>query len=596
MRKGSDLIGKTVITFDTGKRLGRVQDLIFDQEQNQLLALLIDEGGLFRSATVLPLESVQAIGTDVIVVPSRSAIASAEHFPRIRRILEYNNVLKGTILLTVDGRYLGRMVDLYFDDQTRAIEGYEVSGGLFADTYTGRSFVPAPKTIHIGDDVAFVSSEVADLMEEQVGGLKAALQTAGENLQTATQTTGDRLQSATDQAKLGFQEAGRNATVSLTNAIVSPEEQKAYVVGKPVQTEVKTADGLVVFPVGQTVTAEDADFAEQQGLLTALFQATGGDVRQQLGERFQTGSEQLSDRLQNLSSEARERFLLAQHSASTSLTNAVMSPEEQKAAVVGKVSQRIVTAPNGTVLVVAGQHITPEIARDAEDWGLLNELYRATGGRLTEAVSQRANALIAGRSVDQAIGHRVLQPVQTRDGVVIAAPGQIVTDRVIEQAKRYHREADLLEAIGLSPRDAIRTHTSSTLSRTSDRFNRSAQSFGDRMHEEVAELNNEARVFWQNLRSNASSIQQQSARKLEEQRIKNALGRPVTRVILNEFDNVILNVGELITHQAIEEAREAGILDVLLNSVYTHSPQFSKDEMRAPGTGEASLQQEMGQS
>jgi hypothetical protein len=116
------------------------------------------------------------------------------------------------------------------------------------------------------------------------------------------------------------------------------------------------------------------------------------------------------------------------------------------------------------------------------------------------------------------------------------------------------------------------------------------------MHEEVAELNNEARVFWQNLRSNASSIQQQSARKLEEQRIKNALGRPVTRVILNEFDNVILNVGELITHQAIEEAREAGILDVLLNSVYTHSPQFSKDEMRAPGTGEASLQQEMGQS
>ncbi len=595
MRKGSDLIGKTVITFDTGKRLSRVQDLIFDQEQNQLLALLIDEGGLFRSATVLPLESVQAIGTDAIVVPSRSAIDSAEHFPRIRRILEYNNVLKGTILLTVDGRYLGRMVDLYFDDQTRAIEGYEVSGGLFADTYTGRSFVPAPKTIHIGDDVAFVPSEVADLMEEQVGGLKAALQTAGENLQTATQTTGDRLQSATEQTKLGFQEAGRNASVSLTNAIVSPAEQKAYVVGKPVQTEVKTADGLVVFPAGQTVTAEDAAFAEQQGLLTALFQATGGNVRQQMGERFQTGSEQLSDRLRNLSSEARENLLLAQRSASTSLTNAMMSPEEQKAAVVGKVSQRIITAPDGTVLVVAGQHITPAIAEAAEDWGLLDELYWATGGRLTDVMSQRANALIAGRSVDQAMGHRVRQTVQTRDSVVIAAPGQIVTERVIEQARRYHREADLLEAVGLSPRDAIRTSTSSTLSRTSDRFNSSAESFGERMRKEVAEFNSEARVFWQNLRGSASSIQEQSARKLEEQRIKNALGRPVTRVILDEFDNVILNVGELITHQAIEEAQEAGVLDVLLHSVYTHSPQFSKDEMRAPGTGDASLQQGMGE-
>lgn len=592
MRKGSDLIGKTIIAFDTGKRLCRVQDLVFDQENNQLLALLVDEGGLFSSARVLPLQDVQAIGTDAIIAPSRAAIQSASRFPRIKRILDYNNVLKGTHIMTVDGRHLGRMVDLYFDEETGAVEGYEVSGGLFADAYTGRSFVPAPDTIRIGDDVAFVPSEVADTMEDQVGGIKAAMQTAGEQIQTAAQTTGDRLQSASVQAGQQLQEASRAASLSLTNSIVSPQEQKAFAVGQTVTYDVRTPDGLVVFPVGQVITAEDATFAENQGLLDQLYRATGGDVRQELGERLQTTRQQAGDRIQTITTTAGEQLRQAQRGALSSMTNAVISPEEQKAATVGKVSQRIVTAPDGTVLAIAGQQITPAIAGAAEYWGMLDELYRAAGGSMTDVVSQRTNALVASRYVEQAMGHRVRQAVQTRDGLVIAAPGQIVTDRVIAQAKTYHREAELLDAVGLSAQEAMRGRAQTTLTRTSDRFNIGTQNFGGRMREEVAELQTEARTFWQNLRGSASSIQEQSARKLEEQRIKGALGRPVTRVILDGFDNVILNVGELITHRAIDEAREAGVLDVLLNSVYTQPPQFTKEEMRAPGIGDASLQHE----
>jgi len=37
MRKGSDVIGKVVVTYDTGKKIERILDLIFDQERNQLL-------------------------------------------------------------------------------------------------------------------------------------------------------------------------------------------------------------------------------------------------------------------------------------------------------------------------------------------------------------------------------------------------------------------------------------------------------------------------------------------------------------------------------------------------------------------------------
>jgi hypothetical protein len=60
-------------------------------------------------------------------------------------------------------------------------------------------------------------------------------------------------------------------------------------------------------------------------------------------------------------------------------------------------------------------------------------------------------------------------------------------------------------------------------------------------------------------------------------------------VILDLNDEVILNVGELITHKAIDSARSAGILDLLLDSVYTEKPQLSLEEMRAPSPGNSAL-------
>lgn len=296
MRKGSDLIGKPIIAFDSGERLDNIQDLLFDQNSNQLLGFLVDEGGWFSTARVLPLENVQSIGQDAIIVPSKNTIVNATQVPAINRILERNNVLKGTRIMTTDGRDLGTMADLYFNERTGQVEGYEASGGVFADAYTGRSFVPAPDTIKIGEDVAFVPPETATSMEEQVGGIKAAVQTAGDKLQETTQS----------------------ATASLTNAAVDLAEQRQFVIGKVADSDVE--------------------------------------------------------------------------------------------------------APDGTLLVTQGQMVTPLAAEEAERQNVLDRLYRATGGSLTSGISGAVSNAVAGNAVDAAVGRRVLQPVRTDEGVIIAAP------------------------------------------------------------------------------------------------------------------------------------------------------------------------------
>lgn len=589
MRKGSDVIGKPIIAYDTGERFSRVKDLIFDQDSNRLLAFMLEESGMFNSARVLLVEDVQAIGADAVIAPSAKCVVKAKQIAEVRQILERNNVLKGTYIMTVDGRNLGQMVDLYFDEKTGLIDGYEVSGGMFSDAYSGRSFVPAPRTLKIGEHVAFVPSDVADLMEEQVGGIKAAMQTVGEKVQTAAQATGETLQGATAEAGQRLQQTKQAATASLTNAVVDVNEQKVFVLGKVAQDEVITRDGTLLIGKGQVITASTIEVAQQTGVLDQLYRAAGGRVSQRAGERLQLAAQSAGDRLHTGATKAGESLQEMRRDAVLSVTNSIVDPVQQKAFVIGKIAQWAVAVPHKTPLVSPGQRVTQAIADAAEHWGVLDELYRSTGGQLRTELEQQANGAIASQFVEQTRGLRVSRIVQNREGQIVAAPGQIVTDTVISRAKVYHQERALLDAVGLSTTSAIRSSADSRLAVAGDRLNTTTHSMGTQVAEGTEQLKTNARNLLSQIRETATELQERSARTLEEQRIRGALGRPVTRVILDEYDNVILNVGELITHQAIEAARRSGILEALLNSVYTQTPQFTKDELRAPEPGSAAL-------
>jgi uncharacterized protein YrrD len=489
VRKGRDLIGKPIVAYDSGKKIDNIRDLIFDQNDSSLLGFLVQEGSWFSDPKILPLSLVRSLGNDAAIVSSKDAIAPARDYPNIHNILEHNNILNGTRIMTTDGRDLGKLVDFYFNEYTGAIEGYETSGGLFADAYSGRSFVPAFQTLKIGEDVAFVPAETVALMEEQVGGLKAAMQSASEKIQQTAQVAGERIQ-------------------------------------------------------------ETAQIA---------------------GTRLQEGAQVAGTRIQD-----------AGRLASTRVTDAVVDRSAQKAFVIGKVAQQPVANPHGGFLVLAGEVITDSKADAADRLEVLDELYRSVGGNLRVPLSERIGTVVAGLTVEQAQGRRVRQAVYTPEGYIIAAQGQIVTPQAIERAKANHREAALLEAVGLSSNDAAQSQAGSLVTTSGNRLKTTTSAAGERLQADATNL-------WDKLKESATDFQGRSTRAIEEKRIKGALGRPTTRVILDRNDGVILNVGELISHKAIDSARAAGVLDVLLDSVYVETPHLSLDELRAPGAGSAAL-------
>ncbi len=485
MRKGSDIVGKPIVAYDTGEKVGRVRDLIFDQERNYLVALLVQEKGFMSDARVLPLPGIQSIGMDAAIVSRADNIIPAKSDPQVAAILDRNNIMNGTHIMTVSGQDLGKMVDLYFDETTGAIEGYEVSGGIFADAYSGRSFVPAIQTLRIGQDYAFVPAMVADLMEEQVGGIKAAIQDTSDKVQAAAQKAGEQIS-----------EVSRQTKTQIANAIVDPESQKQFVIGRKTESEVLRPDGSVFLIAGKIVTMADATIAESIGILDRLYRATGG----------------------NLTEDAKQR--------------------------------------------------ASEIGKDAA----------GKAKAVAQDLTQTANAATARYTIDQALGRRATTLVRTRDGLIVAAPGQIVTDITIQRAQTYHLEEVLLRSVGLSTSTAAKSSANDALGAASTQISYT----GDRVQSGIAQSIEWARQTGEKLRSQTTHV-------VEEQQIKGALGRPATRVILDRQDRVILNAGELITHKSIEDARTAGVLEVLLSSVYTKTPEFSEATLRAPEPGRAAL-------
>ncbi|MFN7161035.1 MAG: PRC-barrel domain-containing protein [Candidatus Gracilibacteria bacterium] len=167
MVKGHDVIGKSVIAYDSGTILTKVKDILFNAQENIILGFQVSNGSPFSEAKAIPFRYIKAIGPNAITVESDSVIVPSSEDRQIKESLE-NNSVKGKKVMTEDGKDLGVIADIYFREDTGTIEGYEVSGGIFSDADTGISFLPAPAEFSIGEDVAFVPSAMVEIMRNPV--------------------------------------------------------------------------------------------------------------------------------------------------------------------------------------------------------------------------------------------------------------------------------------------------------------------------------------------------------------------------------------------------------------------------------------------
>ncbi len=633
MQKGKEVIGRKIVTLDSGERVDSVRDLIFDEQGNRVLALLVDEGGWFHAARVIPFTSVKSIGADAVMIASADDVVSARDDATIAAAMESKSGLAGLNLLTSDGKELGRIADVFFDETSGQVVGYEATGGLFSDLSSGRTFVPAPESVTIGAEAAIVPPSVALAMEEQeAGGIKGALSSVAESVKGAAgnvaesvkETAGNIAQATKERQKdfvvgktasrdvvssgqdgaaavtvarqgetitaaqaeqaetLGLlgslsaaagggmaQEAYGSARESVQGSLenmatATKERQKEFVVGKTAGSDVVSGDSPAAVTVvrrGETITAAQAEQAETLGLLGSLTAAAGGGMAQ---ETYGSARESVQGGLENMATATKER---------------------QKEFVVGKTAGNDVSAADGSPIVMKGQTITAVHAGTAEDKGALGSLVAAAAGGSFQGGMQNARETIVVRSQPapvSLIGRRVQHDVYGPNRSFVAAQGQIVTEMLLGRARTLGKEQELESAVGvIGTTGGAATGgaaVGSTVAAASDKLAAGAQN----VKEGASGLLDRAKDWISETRDKASDD-------MEERRIEGAIGRPVNRVVLDPQDNIILNIGEIITHKAVEQARSSDVLGILLSSVSTETPSINPMAVRPDEHGQAAL-------
>lgn len=158
MKAGADVLGMTVKA-DDGRRLGTVTDLLFDDRCSRVVGFVTRCGYVFRTCQVVGFSEVQEIGPSAVVVSDASQrSARGDEASAIRTD---RRSMQGKAVVTRQGRYLGTVRDVLFDEANGRVLALEVADPETRGKLGRRAAVPAHLTYVIPDGVVISDAPLA---------------------------------------------------------------------------------------------------------------------------------------------------------------------------------------------------------------------------------------------------------------------------------------------------------------------------------------------------------------------------------------------------------------------------------------------------
>lgn len=177
--RATDLIGRVVVTIDTGEDVAEVKDVVYGTGQARLLGFTLRRRGFLGGPMkrVLPFPNVAALGRDAVMVESMAALApSADAFAQAVAGAADRNVLDDEVL-TESGRRLGKVTDvIVLSEGVPEIVGYEVEAGEAMGQRAGaRVLLPLPSTLAVSGSALVVPAAAEEFVVDDLAGFGAAV-------------------------------------------------------------------------------------------------------------------------------------------------------------------------------------------------------------------------------------------------------------------------------------------------------------------------------------------------------------------------------------------------------------------------------------
>lgn len=333
-KKGDNVIGLSVITLDDGKKLETVKDIIYDPAQNRVRGLLIDVGGWFSEARVLPIEEVKSIGDNAVIIEDSTAIHKASELgEKVAGITSEGHHLTKNSVVTEDGTELGQITDIIFDTESGFVKEFEVSQGLIKNVASGKKWFRIEDIVTVGDQVTIVRgyTEVAFDEQAEAGGMQGAM---------------SRVKDKGSEVLDTVKEKASNAASTIKE---------------------KSQDAL------ETVKDKSRDAMDQAKATAAVATDRAGEIKDnaqsgELKETLRTKVDELKERAENATNRAQD---FAQDKKAK-------VEQKTKQSVIGQYATTNILDFNDTVIIYRGDMITNELVDIAEERGVLDKLLMNT--------------------------------------------------------------------------------------------------------------------------------------------------------------------------------------------------------------------------
>lgn len=171
LHRYSEVLGLPVICIDGGKRLGTIEDIVFDTEEKDVRAFLLEHKGVELKKKAVMLKDVLSLGNDAVIIADHSCVAD---FKKEKDSVgkKDEGYIIGLRIFTKDGDDLGMVKDVIFDWKTGRIEGFEISDGILQDIINGRKIMPLLGRVEFAEENILVEKEAVEEMEITGGGIK----------------------------------------------------------------------------------------------------------------------------------------------------------------------------------------------------------------------------------------------------------------------------------------------------------------------------------------------------------------------------------------------------------------------------------------
>jgi uncharacterized protein YrrD len=409
MRKGKNVVGQSVVTFDEGRKIDSVKDLLIGESNDSIVALLVDEGGVMSSSRVVPIGAVQSFGRDTVVITSAQFVTSASSDPEVKAIMNRKEHLLGKRVLTDTGDLMGSISDVYFEESTGRIQGFEVSGGMLGDIARGTSYLAVDEIERLGPDVIFVRPETGENLENQVGGVQGALNDAGNRMGDAANRAGER-------AKAGLQDA---------QAGLNEREPERALIGRRSGVDVADETGSIVVANGQRIREEHVEWARRTDNMGLLTRAAASGQAAETGDRAGAGLQEAGDNLGAMWDRFTQRLgEMRDEQGRQADEQQTRTRLAQVADAIGRPVGKVILDRSDNVILDFGDIITHQAIQQAYDAGMLDTLlasvHRAEFGlpldklRAQQPASATVKEASGGAQVVDELEQKVSQTAQQR--------------------------------------------------------------------------------------------------------------------------------------------------------------------------------------